>query len=317
VRYSVYGLCLDADLPLPGLIPCDDDRAPDVVFRLQVITAKDDRGARTEETLFYQSDWLDEFGEPGLEIHRSAADRSFRLHYNDGVEFVIHPDGHVLARTPAALTLADVSTYLTGPVLGFLLRMRGVVSLHASAIEIGGIAVAFVGEAGAGKSTTAAMFARLGCNVITEDVAALTDADGRFMVRSGYADVALCPDAVRWLFGSPDALPERNSGLEKRRLDLAATGAFAGRSVPLGAVYLLADRGGPHAPCVSPVSTGEAMVRLLGNIYGNRMFHEQLRVHELDVIHRIVGTVPVRAATAGADGDLLERFCEVILDDVS
>jgi hypothetical protein len=59
------------------------------------------------------------------------------------------------------------------------------------------------------------------------------------------------------------------------------------------------------------------MVRLLGNIYGNRMFHEQLRVRELDVIHRIVGTVPVRTATAGADGDLLERFCEVILDDVS
>jgi hypothetical protein len=138
------------------------------------------------------------------------------------------------------------------------------------------------------------------------------------MVRSGYADIALWPEAVTLLYGSSDALPRFMPGWEKRRLDLVAIGAFAARSVPLGAVYLLADRGEhPDAPCVSPVSSGDAMVKLLGNIYGNRMFHEELRVHELDIIHRIVGTVPVKAAAAGADGSTLERFCEVILDDVS
>jgi energy-coupling factor transporter ATP-binding protein EcfA2 len=291
-----------------------------VVVRLHLTDDNEHRDFPPLETLWYHSDWLDDLtGEPGLKIYRSPTDGSFTLRYADGVEFIVNATGdRVRGRRPAKSSVEDAATYLTGPVLGFLLRIRRVVSLHASAIEIGGSAVVLVGDTGAGKSTTAAMFARLGYDIITEDIAALIDVDGGLMVGSGYADIALWPEAVMLLYGSSDALPRFMPGWEKRRLDLAATGAFAVRSVPLGAVYLLADRGGPQdAPCVSPVSAGEAMVKLLGNIYGNRVFHEELRVHELDIIHRIVGTVPVKAAAAGPDGNMLERFCEVILEDVS
>jgi hypothetical protein len=291
-----------------------------VIVRLRVIGDDEHPDSPPLETLWYHSDWLDDStGEPGLKIFRSPTDGSFTLRYADGMEFLVEEGGgHVLGRWPANSSVEDAATYLTGPVFGFLLRMRRIVALHASAIEIGGSAVALVGDTGAGKSTTAAMFARFGYNVVTEDIAAVIEVDGRLMVRSGHADIALWPEAVTLLYGSSDALPRFMPGWEKRRLDLAAAGTFAVRSVPLGAVYLLADRGKHRdAPCVSPVSGGEAMVKLLGNIYGNRMFHEELRVYELDIVHRIVGTVPVKSAAAEADGRALERFCEVILDDVS
>lgn len=319
--YSVYGLYLDADPSIPGLIPSDDDHPPEVVVRLQAASDGDDSSARrASEHVWYESQWLDDrTGQPGLTIHKSIADGSFRFDYPDGVQFIVQAAGdRVLGLCPPDSTLVDLATYLTGPVLGFLLRLRGVVSLHASAIQVGDKAVMFVGDAGAGKSTTAAMFTRLGYKVITEDVAALSNEHGSLKVRSGYTDVALWPDAVTLLYGSSDALPRFTAGWEKRRLDLAAAGAFAGRSVPLGAVYMLSNRGGvPDAPCVTSMSTGEAMVELLANIYGNRLFHRELRVRELDTIHQLVGAVPVKVATAGADGSTLGRFCEVILDDVS
>jgi hypothetical protein len=253
-----------------------------------------------------------------LRIYRSSIDGSFLFLYADGAEFLMRAEGdYVVGRIPPDVTIADMATYLTGPVLAFLLRIRGVVSLHASVIEVGDSAVAFVGEAGAGKSTTAAMFVQLGHRVITEDVAALSCEGGRLMVRPGCAEIALCPDAVSLLYGSRDALPHFTSGWDKRRLDLTAHGAFADRPLPLGAVYLLQPRNpAPAAPCVSAISVGRAMVHLLGNIYGNQLLHEELRISELDTVHHLAATVPIKMATADQDGTSLERFCSVILDDL-
>jgi hypothetical protein len=121
---------------------------------------------------------------------------------------------------------------------------------------------------------------------------------------------------VALLYGSPDGPPRLSTG-EKWRLDLAATGAFADRSVPLGAVYMLSNRGGVNTAHISSLSAGDAMAELLANIYGNRLFHEELRLQELDTVHRVVGAHPVKAATACADGSLLQQFCEMIIDDVS
>src|SRR5439155_1144081 len=168
---------------------------------------------------------------------------------------------------------------------------------HASAIQVGDKAIALVGNARAGKSTTAAQFARLGYNVMTEDIAPLSLDDEAIAVSSGPAEIALRPDAVTLLYGSADALPRFSDTWEKRRLDLAAIGAFSVRSLPLGAVYILTNRAMPGAPCVESISTGQAIVELLANVYANRLFHHELRVRELDTLHHLVGAVPVKVAT--------------------
>ena len=73
------------------------------------------------------------------------------------------------------LTYADAAVYLLGPVLGFVMRLRGIVPLHASAVMIGTGATVFVGDAGAGKSTTAGAFAALGYGVLSDDLLPLMD----------------------------------------------------------------------------------------------------------------------------------------------
>lgn len=318
-RYSLFGLEVDAQPAVPGLVPFESDSRPDVIYRVETMGSSPSAARRLTAAPWYESQWRDDrTGEPGLRIYRSTMDGSFLFLYADGVEFIIRAEGnHVIGRMPPNVTIGDMATYFTGPVLGFVLRVRGVVSLHASVIEVGDSAVAFVGDAGAGKSTTAAMFVQLGHRVITEDVAALSCDGGRLMVRPGCAEIALCPDAVSLLYGSTEALPHFSPGWIKRRLDLTARGAFVNTPRPLAAIYLLEPRReAPAAPCVSPISVGRAMVQLLGNIYGNQLLHEELRTSELDTVHHLAATVPIKTATAGQDGTSLEKFCSVILDDL-
>ena len=59
-----------------------------------------------------------------------------------------------------------------------------------------------------------------------------------------------------------------------------------------------------------------AMVELLANVYANRLFHDELRVRELDTLQHLVSTVSVKVAATGAQPHLIPRFCEVLLDDL-
>jgi hypothetical protein len=63
-----------------------------------------------------------------------------------------------------------IRTYLLGSAFGALLHQRGLMPLHANAIDIGGKAVAFAGHSGAGKSTLAAWFHDRGYEVLADDV---------------------------------------------------------------------------------------------------------------------------------------------------
>ncbi|NIO13431.1 MAG: serine/threonine protein kinase, partial [Gammaproteobacteria bacterium] len=92
-------------------------------------------------------------------------------------------------------------------MLGFVLRLRGVLSLHASVIDINGEAVGFMGAAGAGKSTLAAAFAKKGFAVMSDDILALKPGDSAPFAQPGYPRLRLWPDSAVVLFGSASALP--------------------------------------------------------------------------------------------------------------
>jgi len=75
-----------------------------------------------------------------------------RLAYEDGTQFWLdRKRENIWATWPDILPLENAISYLLGPVLGLVLRLRGVICLHASAVAIEDRSVAFVGSAGAGS----------------------------------------------------------------------------------------------------------------------------------------------------------------------
>jgi energy-coupling factor transporter ATP-binding protein EcfA2 len=216
------------------------------------------------------------------------------------------------------LTLEDVLVYLLGPIMGFVLRQRGMTSLHASAVAVNHRAIALVGPPGAGKSTTAAAFAGLGYPVISDDIVPLLDSGNGFAVQPGYPCVCLWPDSVKSLYGSFNALPLLTPNWEKRYLQLGdERNHFHRDPLPLAAVYILGDRGTePTRPSVEPLPVAKALIALISNTYMNYLLDSALRAHEFDFLGRLVRTVPIRQIHLHADPDYLTKNCETIVADL-
>ena len=77
-----------------------------------------------------------------------------------------------------------------------VLTLAGHLVLHASAVEVGGRAVAFVGGSGTGKSTLAAAACAGGARHLTDDALRLEAGSGRAWCYPGTRSIRLRPDAA-------------------------------------------------------------------------------------------------------------------------
>lgn len=317
--HIVFGLTVQSNLPIPGLSPLDSpSEAADVELHLGVSPNSKTEIPADSEDLTYTSSYTDESGNPALRIWKSADGAFLRLAYCDGFQFWLEREGKSLwAAWPAASTLEDTASYLLGPVFGLWLRLRGMTCLHASAVSIENRCVAFVGAEGAGKSTTAAAFARQGCGVISDDIVALVEQEGAFHVKPAYPHLCLWPESVEMLFGSSEALPRFSTGWEKRRLALGDQRTrFEKRSLPLGAIYLLGDHRADQAPFLEGVRPQAGLLSLVADTFANKILDREMRAREFAVLGRLVTTVPIRRIHPHKDPSRLEELCAVIREDL-
>jgi hypothetical protein len=96
-----------------------------------------------------------------------------------------------------------VRAALLGKVMAYLMRQRGWLPLHASAVEIHGSAALFLGHSGAGKSTTAAAFYSRGYPVLADDVGAVKFTDGKVLLHTTWSGLRLFDDALAVIGASP------------------------------------------------------------------------------------------------------------------
>jgi hypothetical protein len=314
--YTVFGLSLHSNLSIPGLNPL---RAPANTSRVEVHFGSSPPLASeipaSSGILTFVSSERDESGEPALRIWKIAEGAYLHIVYWDGMQFWLDREGTgVWGMWPAASSLEDAATFLLGPILGFLLRLRGVTCLHASAVVFDDHAVAFVGDAGAGKSTTAAAFARWGHAVLSDDVVAITEHNGAFHVLPAYPYLSLWPDSVKMLYGPDKALPTFSANWDKRVLSLVEDRLrFEERSLPLGAIFLLGERSSSSAaPFLETLTAQECLVALVANSYATGMLDKDMRAQEFSLLGRILAHVPVRRVRPHQDPAQVGKLCEAV-----
>jgi hypothetical protein len=317
-HYYVFGLHLRSNLPLPGVNPNNPFGRPcDIEVHLGLRPYSDEESSPRSEELTYASAETGVSGEPALRISRVEHGAFVRLVYEDGTQFWLDRKREkIWATWPSASSIEHAASYLLGPVLGLLLRLRGVLCLHASAVAFENRSVAFVGPAGAGKSTTAAAFARQGYGVLTDDIAALVEREGAFHVMPAYPHLCLWPESVKMLYDSSEALPRLIPDWEKRRLDLGEQGTlFESRCLPLGAIYVLGERRPDPAPFVEVVRPQSAFLALVADTYANKILDQAMRAREFEVLGRLVTSVPIRRVCAHEGAARLEELCKVVRED--
>lgn len=318
-EYIAYGLSLLSDAEIPGLSEATTVATPGAVSLS--IKAKPEwlsETPRLPSEVIHPLPATSECADPAFVVLSFGGGRFFQLRYSDGAEFFV--DGgadRVWGNCPFPLTIEDLSTYLLGPVLGFVLRRRGVTPLHGSSVSIDNAAVIIAGPAGAGKSTTAAALALRGAPVLCEDIAALEEVEGQFYVQSGYPRVCLWPDTVEKLMGSKDALPDLTPTWDKKYLGLdGARAKFESHKMPLGAIYLLSERISEEvAPRLEEISGREALLELVSNTYMNLFLTREQRAAEFELLSRLVNCVPCKRLIPHGDATRIGRLCDLIESD--
>jgi hypothetical protein len=317
--YRAYGVGIESSVSIPGLIPSIPAHTR---FSLQFETGPVPlwvtRATSLPGRVLSHLPEDQRTADPAFVLTEHANGVCYDLSYSNGTRFVL--DGSMermwgTFRPP--LAIEDMAVYFLGPVMGFLLRLRHITCLHASGVELHGHAVLFSGDAGYGKSTTAAALALRGAAVLGEDVVPLELTEGRYWAIPGYPRVCLWPDAVAKLLGDEQALPLLSPTWEKRYLPLDGVRAtFASKKKPLGIIYLFGERSSdPNAPRIDELRPREALLKLVQNTYMNWLLDRTRRAEEFDELCNVVQQVPVRRVVAHMEGEKLGTLCERIFED--
>ena len=174
--YRAYGLSIRSDLPLPELDP-DAAEQPDLTIRL---------GKAGLPLPQASSDTVYEFGE----------DRQY-VAWPGVAAFLIRGTSTIDIEPAPGVSEPLLNLPLLGPIMALLLHLRGLLVLHASAVDLGGRGAVFLGNKGAGKSTTVAAFIARGHRLLADDVLAVDfPAAAEPCIVPGFPQLKLVNDAA-------------------------------------------------------------------------------------------------------------------------
>ncbi|MCA1653701.1 MAG: hypothetical protein ABR588_01960 [Sphingomicrobium sp.] len=220
-NYRLFGLLLRSELELPELTRTDTDDVPDVILSVERPLA-----------------------EP-LTAGVHAMPDGAQLVIDGVADYTIEAGNRITVRPQPGAPEANVRLFLLGSAMGMLLHQRGLLPLHANAIEIEGEAVAFAGESGAGKSTLAAWCHDRGARIIADDICVIGFSDdGRALAMPGMPRFRLWREALERSGRESGHHPRSYSGDEDyEKFDVAAEQKLIVRTpIRLRAIYLL-ERG--------------------------------------------------------------------------
>lgn len=180
--YELYGLCVDSPIALPAcLVP--DGKLPDLKIYWQ--ENREDQVAGRVLAANGLGSTLYESGE------------GYRLHVEKVGDFRISKDLRVIdvGLLPGVVP-ETAAVFLSASVPAVVLALAGEEVLHASAVEVEGRALAFVGDSGSGKSTLAALLCACGTSLVSDDVLRLQQQGTDFSCFSGPEEIRLRPGAI-------------------------------------------------------------------------------------------------------------------------
>jgi energy-coupling factor transporter ATP-binding protein EcfA2 len=317
--YRIYGLAVESFTPIPALecVP-HSFSTPD----LRLLSGDETRWAAIRGKLRSRVRKVlpscEETNDPEFVLTEYGGEQYFELSYSDDARFVI--DGQrkrIWSMLGPGLGAQELAQYFLGPVMGFLLKRRHATCLHASGAILQGQAVAFCGDAGAGKSTLAAALALRNIPILSDDIVPLAEVDQQFYVVPGCPRVCLWPESVTELLGNPEALPKLVESWGKRYLPLnGERGTFADEKRRLGMIYVIAPRvADGTSPRIEPMRPRDALLALVMNTYMNWLLERKERAAEFEELSRVVSQVAVRRIVPHVEVGTVNALADLVLAD--
>lgn len=113
------------------------------------------------------------------------AELGYRMWCEQAGRYLIDPSGERVVCASGRLSMWGWQRFLIGQVLPLTASVRGYEMLHASAVCVGGMAVAFLGDSAAGKTSLATNMLLQGAEFMADDAVALEVRDGNVLAHPG------------------------------------------------------------------------------------------------------------------------------------
>ncbi len=287
-HYEVYGICVRSEFPLPlSERSCSDLIEVEIQKGTAIFFSK-----LVEETPLQPSPFR-------TYLHGSLPDGSSYVRWEGMGEFVVSKNGRqITCRHFDEAPLESFQAYLLGQAISFALVKNGIEPLHATCVVIDGMAVAFLGDSGYGKSSLAACCLQAGHRLLTDDQLVLREICGGFKAYPGPPRIKLFPKmANRFLGESMRGIP-MNSQTTKLIMPLHAARVCT-QVTPLAAIYAIAaprDDQKNRGVKIEVISSREAFVLLMNNAFNyviadpgrlQRQFHLTARLADMASIKRL------------------------------
>ena len=309
-QYQIYGITLSSNQPLPILTPASTAITTDIRVHLT------EGNLSNSEKRVHPKGWYQKAKVDGIYYCLSLGSIKEKL------DVEIAPDGKQIWINWVNLPLAEITAMLIGCVIGTALRLQGKLCLHSSVIKVGNCAIAIIGAKGAGKSTTAAAFAKQGYPILADDIAVLTDCGDSFLVQPGYPRLRLWKSAVNQLYGDEKELSRVFNQTDKHFLELnqdkPSAWGFHNQPLPLAAIYVLGERQeSACTPSIEIIIPQMGVMELITHRYPQSLQLERdMFFRELAILGRLAEIVPIRHLHRGDNLAELGKVCDVILEDV-
>jgi hypothetical protein len=208
---------------------------------------------------------------------------------------------------------------LFGMIMALWLELRGVVTLHASTVVIGGRAVAFSSKRGGGKTAAAAASVHAGHPLLSDDLLALEQSGDVFTAQPGYPQVRMWPDQAEHFIGSDEGLERFHPDHDKRRVNVGSGfGTFFSEPAALGALYLpeRADQAEAEVT-LTRLRPHEAMLALIRlSFLPREVVRFGLQPRRLAFLAQLISTIPTSRIVVPQGLDQLSRAVAAVEADL-
>lgn len=230
--------------------------------------------------------------------------------WEDIGKFKITCGNEIIIKPASGVNDVLFRSFILGTVMTSLLYQRGLFVLHASAVNVNGEVVAFLGNKGYGKSSTAMTFYKAGYPIIADDYITIKP-NSVPLVYPGFPSLRLSYKSRDHGDFSRDRVYYKDIEIDK--IHVPADSNFSLDKMPLKKLYVL-KRGNQFK--IREFKPQEALMKLVENTFGISRFKKPDFVDNLKQCSSLLDHVDISLLEVPDSLEELQKIVDLIKKDI-